>query len=91
MPELRNPGRRDLAAAPAVQYDSVNAHETDYQTFRRAGQAGKREKLAGEPLRARRRTSAGWAIEPRNGLPEPNYRWHARCPGCDQCKETARA
>jgi hypothetical protein len=86
VPEPRASRGRDFTPAPPVQYDTTGGHENDYQAARR-----RNNRLPGDKLRAPRRTRYGWSVEIRNGLPEPGYRWHAKCPGCDRCKETCDA
>lgn len=85
MPEPRASRGRDFTPGPPIQFDPTTDHENDYMRNRRT----RSKIIAGDGLRAPRRTKSGWAVEPRNGLPVPNYRYHARCPGCVQCKETA--
>jgi len=81
MPEPRAGRGRDFTASPALQYDTTSKHENDYQQRRRADSHGDRAPLGGDKYRARRRTSAGWAVEVRNGLP---FKPYILCNTCGQ-------
>jgi hypothetical protein len=76
MPELRNPGRRDLAAAPAVQFDPVASHGNAYQNQRRRDNAART--AASYPARTPRprpKTRDGYPVTVRNSLPFRPYRY----------------
>ena len=79
MPEPRATRGRNFTAGPAVQFDPTTDHENGYRRNRRT-----RSKLiAGDGFRAPRRTKAGWAVEPRNGIPFRPYRVPGlHFPGC---------
>jgi hypothetical protein len=73
MPSPRATRGRDFTAV-ALEFDPTDSHEAAYATRRRADSYGDRAPAGGDKYRARRRTSAGWAVELRNGLPFRPYR-----------------
>jgi hypothetical protein len=76
VPELRNPGRRDLAAVPAVQFDLTDRHNSAYQNQRRRDRAARTAANYPEANpRPRPKTRDGYPVTVRNGLPVRRYRY----------------
>lgn len=81
MPSPRAAYGRDYTAV-SLQYDPVDRHGAAYVRKLRA------DAYAGHGItQRRRRTGNGWAVQPRNGLPEPGYRYR----GTGYCMTPAEA
>jgi hypothetical protein len=80
VPEPRRQRGRDFTAPALLQFDRTDVHQNDYQAQRRERAAAEADAY---PKRRRRtRTSDGYAVQVRNGLPFRPYVY--RGTGVDQ-------